>query len=129
MQPLRASGARNREFRHLRTLARGARMVLAMHGLEPAQRQMRVNLRGGDVGVAQQQLHAAQVGAMLDHVRCATMPQPVRAGVLVGRLHHMPDPLARERHSAQRKKQAGSAAAGSFPASPRWIFSVPAGRS
>src|ERR1039458_7832049 len=37
--------------------APSARMMLAMHGLEPAQRQVRVNLGGGNVSVAQQQLH------------------------------------------------------------------------
>ena len=54
-------------------------MVQPMHFLEPAQSQVRVDLRGGNVGVAQQQLHAAQVSAMLHHVRGATVTKPVRA--------------------------------------------------
>ena len=92
-------------------------MVLAMHFLQPSQRQVGVDLRGGDVGVAQQQLHAAQVGAVLHHVRGATVAQPVRAGGGVGHLHHMPDPLPRQRHSAQREKQTAWR-----PAARRWIL-------
>ena len=80
-------------------------MMLAMHGLQPAQRQVRIDLRGGNVGVAQQQLHAAQIGAVLHHVRGATVAQPVRAGALFGRLHQVPDPLPRQRHAAQGEKQ------------------------
>ena len=78
-----------------------------MHLFEPAQRQVRVDLGGGDVGVAEQQLHAAQVGAVLDHVRGATVAQTVRAGLSVGHFDDVPDPLAGQRHSAQGEKEAG----------------------
>ena len=77
-------------------------MKLAMHFLQMAQRQVGVDLRGGDVGVAQQQLHAAQVGTVLHHVRGATVTQTVRAGGRLGHLDHMPNPLPSERHTAQR---------------------------
>src|SRR5208337_4192541 len=40
------------KFYYLCPLSLGARMVLAMHFLEPAQRKMRIDLRGGDVSVA-----------------------------------------------------------------------------
>jgi hypothetical protein len=76
-------------------------MVFAVHRLEPSQRQVRVNLRCGYVCVAQNQLHAAQVGAMLHHVGGATVAQPVRAGCVVSYLYQVPDPLARERHAPE----------------------------
>ena len=40
-------------------------MELAVDGLEPAEGQMRVDLGCGDVGVAEQGLHTAQIRAML----------------------------------------------------------------
>ncbi len=58
-------------------------MMLAMHGLQAAQRQMRIHLRGGNIGMTQNQLHAAQVGAVLHHVRGATVAQPMRTGAAV----------------------------------------------
>src|SRR5664279_1204133 len=42
-----------------RVLARAAGMVFAVHRLEPAQREVRIDLRGRDVGVAQHELNAA----------------------------------------------------------------------
>ena len=41
---------------------------------------MRVNLRRGQALVAEQFLHAADVGAGIEHVRRETVPQGVRAG-------------------------------------------------
>jgi hypothetical protein len=41
-------------------------------------RDVGVDLRGGDVGVAQQQLHHAQVGAVVDEVRGEGVAQRVR---------------------------------------------------
>ena len=81
-------------------------MELAMHFLQMAERQVGVDLRSGDVGVAQQQLHAAQVGAVLHHVRGAAVAQTVRAGGRVGHFNNMPDPLTSQRHPAQGKKKA-----------------------
>ena len=81
-------------------------MMLPEHGLQAAQRQVRVNLRGRNVGVAQQQLHAAQVGAVLHHVCGATVAQRVRTGLAIRQLYQVPHPLARQRHAAQRKKHA-----------------------
>jgi hypothetical protein len=42
-----------------------ARMVLVMQLLEAFARDMGVHLRGRDVGMAQQQLHHTQVGAVV----------------------------------------------------------------
>jgi hypothetical protein len=78
----------------------------AMHGLEAAEGKVRVDLGGGDVGVAEHHLHAAEIGAVLDHVRSAAVAQTVRACGVVGSLDEAPDPLAGERHTAQRKKEA-----------------------
>src|SRR5271165_2468603 len=85
-------------------------MVLPVYGLQPAQRQMRVDLRSRDIRVAEQRLHGAQVGAMLDHVRRAAMPQHVRAGMAVRRLDQMPYPLACEWFAAHGEKESACGA-------------------
>src|ERR1700735_2658293 len=54
-----------------------SRMMLLVHLVQPVKREMRVHLRGRNVGMTQNGLHCAQVGAILDHVRGATMPQHV----------------------------------------------------
>ena len=75
------SGAVRSTLRRLRRqCALCARMMLAMHCFQAAEREVGVDLRGGDVGVAEQGLHAAQVGAVLHHVRGATVAQAVGAG-------------------------------------------------
>lgn len=62
-------------------------MMRAMDCLQTTQREVRVDLSGCDIGVSQQRLHGAEVRAMLHHVGGATMPQHMRAGVTVRRLH------------------------------------------
>ena len=61
---------------------------------------MRVHLGSGNVGMAENRLHGSQIGAVLDHVRRATVTQHVRAGMTSGirrcRFDHLPDPLAGE---------------------------------
>ena len=42
---------------------------------------MRINLRGRNVGVAEDGLHGPEIGAIFHHVRCAGVPKHVRAGV------------------------------------------------
>ena len=81
-------------------------MVHTMNSFQAPKREMRVHLRSGNVRVAKDHLHAAQVRAMLHHVRGATVPQPMRTGRLVRQLDQMPHPLAREWHTAQREKKA-----------------------
>src|SRR5579859_1035611 len=80
-------------------------MMLAMDGLEAAQREMRIDLRGGDVGMAQQQLHRTKIGAVLDHVRGTTVAQGMRTGCAVAGLDQNPHRLASERHASQREKE------------------------
>src|SRR6478735_6810491 len=73
------------------------RMMFLVHTLQSIQRQMRVYLGSRNIGVAQDDLHGAQIGAVFDHVRGTTMPQHVRAGIASGahrgRANHLPDPL------------------------------------
>ena len=42
--------------------------MLRVQRLEAIARDVRIDLRGGDVGVTEQQLHHAQVGAVIDQV-------------------------------------------------------------
>ena len=46
--------------------------------LEALDGDVRVNLRGRKAGVTEQRLHAAQIGAAIEHVGGKTMPQFVR---------------------------------------------------
>ena len=78
-----------------------------MNVFEAVEREMRVDLRGGDVGVAKQKLDAAQIGAVFDHVGGATVSQLVRAGRGAGGFDNVPDPLAGERHAAQGEEEGG----------------------
>src|SRR5205823_2817363 len=47
--------------------------------LQPLSGHMRINLRGRKTGVAEQCLHAAQIGAAIEHVCRETMSKFVRA--------------------------------------------------
>jgi len=88
--------------------ARSSRMMQAVNGLEAAESEVCVDLRGRDIGVAEHHLHAAQIGAVLDHVRGTTVAQAVWTGGVIGALDQAPDPLARERHAAEREKKLGT---------------------
>jgi hypothetical protein len=78
-----------------------------MHSFEPSQRQVRVDLGGGNIGVAEQQLHRAQVRAVLHHVGGATVAQRCAGWLLrCWELDQQPDRLAGERHTAQGEKEA-----------------------
>jgi hypothetical protein len=48
-------------------------MMFSMHLLQVLHCNVRVDLRGCNIRVAEQALHAAQIGSMLHHVRGATM--------------------------------------------------------
>ena len=54
-------------------------MMLGHGFAEPFGGDMRVNLRGGDVGVAEHRLDAAQIGSMFDQMRGEGVAQDVRA--------------------------------------------------
>ena len=53
-------------------------MVLVDNFAEPAPRHVRIHLRGGNVGVSQHDLDAAQVRAALHQMRGKTVPDDVR---------------------------------------------------
>ena len=86
-------------------------MMQAMHGLEPAERQVGVDLRGRDVGVPEQGLNSPQVSPVLNHVGGATVAQAVRAGLGVEVLDQAPDPLAGKNGAALREKERAAARA------------------
>ena len=73
--------------------------------LQPIKREMRIHLRRRDIRMPQQRLHAAQVRAMLHHMRRHAMPHLVRTRLRVQPLHHRPHHLRRQRIPADRQKQ------------------------
>src|ERR1700731_2021832 len=69
------------------------RMKFPIDSLQPVQGHMRVNLAGGNIGMAQNCLHCTQVRAVFHHVRGATVAQHVWTGVPSGSrclFHHLP---------------------------------------
>src|ERR1700733_569133 len=62
-----------------------SRMMLRIHAFQAVERHVGINLRGRNVGVAEDGLHGAQIGAVLDHMRRAGMPEHVGADVASGR--------------------------------------------
>jgi len=80
----------------------------AMDGFEAAEGEVGVDLGGGDVGVAEEELDGAQVCAVLDHVGGATVAQGVRAGAAVAAFDEDPEGLAGEWHPAQGEKKLGA---------------------
>ncbi len=58
--------------------ASGPRVVAAVDRAQPLRRDVGVDLRGGDVGVAQERLDHAQIGASAQEVRGERVPQRVR---------------------------------------------------
>ena len=62
----------------LRNLARRQGVVLEDELFQALLQHVRVDLRGGDVGVSQQLLHRAQVGAAVQQMAGKGVPQDVR---------------------------------------------------
>jgi hypothetical protein len=58
--------------------------MFLIYALQPIKCDVRINLRRGNIGVPKNGLHSAQVGAVLDHVGGATVPQHVRTGMAAG---------------------------------------------
>ena len=54
-------------------IASGAGVGLVVHRTQPCDGDVRVELRGGQAGVAQQLLHDAQVGAAFEQMRCGAV--------------------------------------------------------
>ena len=65
-----------------------------------AESEVGIDLGRRDVGVAEEDLHAAEIGSVLDHVRGAAVAELMRAGGRVAGFDEMPDPLARELFAA-----------------------------
>ena len=59
-------------------------MAFPVHGLEPRVLHVRVNLRGGDAGMAQKFLQSADFGSPSQHVSGKTVTQSVRAHLVAG---------------------------------------------
>jgi hypothetical protein len=53
-------------------------MVIVMQCLQPLTRDMGVDLRRGDIGMAEQHLHHPQIGPVIQQVRGERMAQGVR---------------------------------------------------
>ena len=56
-------------------------MVLLVNALQPIERQVRIDLCSRNVRMSENRLNRAQVGAIFDHVRGATVAQHVRTGI------------------------------------------------
>ena len=86
-------------------------MVMGVQLLKAGARDLCVNLRRGQIGVTEQHLHDAYIGAVVQQVRRKGVPQAVRReGVLNPSderitLNIVPKRLARERSRAGRNEQ------------------------
>ena len=67
----------------VRALPSAPRMVLRMQLLEALARDVRVDLGRRDIGVPEQHLHHAQVGAVIEQVGGERMAQGVRGDPLL----------------------------------------------
>ena len=73
-------------------------MKLPVDGLQPLLIDMRVNLRGRNVGMPEHLLDDAQIGAVAEQVRGKTMTEQVRidihfqSGMARMFFHNLPDP-------------------------------------
>ena len=68
-------------------------MMLRVHALQPVERNVGVNLRRRNVGVAKDGLHCPEISSILHHMRRAGMPQHVRTGMASGSETRFPDQL------------------------------------
>src|SRR4051794_31398780 len=75
-----------------------SRMVFAVHRLQSIERNVRIDLRGRDISVAQEGLDGPQIGAVLHHMGGTPGAQHVWAGLprpFGGRsAHELPNPLS-----------------------------------
>ena len=58
-------------------------MKLSMHSFEPLLVDMRIDLRGGNIGVAEHLLNDPQIGAVPEQVRCEAVPEKVWVNILL----------------------------------------------
>src|SRR5262252_8539304 len=84
------------------------RMMLAINIFQPVERHMRVNLRGRNVGMAENRLDGTQIGAIFDHMRGATVTKHMGACFPSyahrSLLHHLPHALTAKLASASPRK-------------------------
>src|SRR5215472_1053096 len=83
-------------------------MELAIDALDTVQRYVRIDLAGGNIGMAEDCLDSSQVGAVLHHVRGAAVAEHVWAGVTRrsgSRAYHLPDALPRQAAAAPPHEQ------------------------
>ena len=78
-------------------------MVIVHQSDQPFLQHMGVNLRGGDVGVAEQLLHGAQVGAVLQKVAGKGVAQHVRRYLRGGNAGPRGQPLQFARENLARQ--------------------------
>jgi len=84
-------------------------MMLRKNTLQTIERDVGINLRRGNVGVAEDSLYRSQVGSILDHMRRAGVAQHVRAGVTsrgyAGFAYQLPDALTGQAAAACANKE------------------------
>ena len=72
-------------------------MMLLINVLQPIECQVRIHLRGRNIGVSKDRLYGSQVGAIFYHVGGATVAQHMRTCIATGAdgsgTHHLPDSL------------------------------------
>src|SRR4051812_28389543 len=96
-----------REFRYFLS----TRVMLGVKRLQALACDMRIDLRGRDVGVAEKELDHPQVGAMVDEMRRKGVPQHVRRELLARNraaaiaADEMPERLARHAGAARGDEQ------------------------
>ena len=75
-------------------------MMFRIDALQPIKGNVRVNLRGRNVGVPEDGLYCSEVGTIFDHVRGTAVTQHVRAGMTSSTRrrcsNHLPHALASE---------------------------------
>src|SRR5690242_8414169 len=81
-------------------------MMFPVDSFEAAQSKVRIDLRGGDVRVAEEGLDGAEIGSAFDHVGGAAVAEHVRAGRLLTAFDQMPDPGTAEGQPAGGEEEA-----------------------
>ena len=83
--------------------------MFRVYAFQPIQGDMGINLRGRNVGVAEDRLNGSQVGAVFYHVGGTTVAQHVRTGVASSARrcdsYHLPDSLAGKLLRTSRDEQ------------------------
>src|ERR1700687_3019447 len=106
------AGARERRCQELISRGRSSpRVMLAMERLEALARDVGVDLRGRNVRMPEEELHHAQIGAVIDEVRREGVAQSMRGNRLAnaGRarmaLHQRPERLTCHRRATRSNEK------------------------